>query len=209
MPALPPWPSPRPRAASGQHLGATRTYVTGKRPKALRRHVLSCGIRDTASGNVGNEGQGFLHDALRAERMVMSGHTQVPPHRTHLVPCPQKAGVGLSSLSTPEVLAGAGLWDPPPETPGFGTFSQGRGKASSIGVRKLKLQVSSLSFQNKVAQPLSLRPQALSLASTQILFLQGTRSSLPHRGQAPLSPWNSRQRRLESMPNSNPGCSRT
>lgn len=37
---------------------------------------------------------------------------------------------------------------------------------------------------------LPLRPQALSLASTQILFLHRTDSSLPYRGQAPLSPWN-------------------
>lgn len=51
---------------------------------------------------------------------------------------------------------------------------------------------SALSFQDKLAQPLSLplHPQALSLASTQILFLHGTDSSLPYRGQVPVSLWN-------------------
>lgn len=109
-----------------------------------------------------------------------------PSQHDHLVPCPERAGGGPSLQNAPEVLARTGLQD----TLVSGIqclvlFPKVEKKPPVIG-QETKDRVSSHSFQGGIAQPLSLRLQALSLASTQILFLQGTDSSHPPLGQDPL-----------------------
>lgn len=91
--------------------------------------------------------------------------------------------------SLPEHPRGAGPQDTLPEgSRARFLFPRLRKSLQYIG-QKTEARVGSLSFQGQIAQPLSLRPQALSLASTQILFLQGTDSSLLPQGQDPLSLW--------------------
>lgn len=62
---------------------------------------------------------------------------------------------------------------------GLVPFPKVEEKPSVLRSEDLSWGQPSLSFQGKIAQPLFLCPQALSLASTRILFLQGTDSTLP------------------------------
>lgn len=128
----------------------------------------------------------------------MSSYTHGTPTPSTSIQSLSREGLSLSSLEHPEVPAGAGLWDPLPEASGFSPFSQGSGKAFRYTGQKTRAWVSSLGFQSRLLNPSpSLRLQALSLASTQVLFLQRAGSSLLHRDKLLRACGTSCQRRLE------------